>query len=982
MPFFTALATAALTGAFWSTATGAFLIQVFAKVATSALVNLILGKDKPTAFGIQTKLQAGDDIPRGAPIGKCMTPGSLVYANTWGSSGATPNAYLVQVIALSDLPIKGLSRVMVNGKWATLAASADPTLGYGVTDFLVGSSYYMWVKFYDGTQTTADSYLTGKFGSDPDFPYDSNRKGIGCAYAIVTTRYSESLWQGVPDLKFEVQSIPLYDPSKDSSVGGSGTQRWATPSTWGGDGDDLPIVQAYNLLRGMSYAGTWVYGFQGVTQPQLPDADWIAQIAVCRALVNTDATTTEYRYRAGGFLTFDTECGAALETIMAACAGRIADCGGIYKPLAGTVTTNSFSFTDDTLISTEDAPYNPVKQLADMINGVTATYPDPAQGYEMKSSPAYYRTDLEAADQNRRLLADLTLTNVPYPYQVQRLQKNLVTEVRRTRRHQVTLPPSYWGVEPNDCCAWTSARHGYSSKKFRVNAVVDQPDSSVVVDLIEIDPTDYDYTYTDYVTPTYPVSSPRAIRAHFVRNELMRWSDWLVVDDAWGRLTLSQQLRTQAYRDTLRGLSETVGWPNSVTWPDELPDFSPLCDPINRLYEIRADVPDPALYFFTTRASAGTFINKRGYYDTAAADKARVTYDPVTGDIEGIICEGPATNICLRSAAFSVSPWVQTRVTATDNAAKSPAGTQTAAKIDDSTANNTHIIAQTVTGTAGTKHWAKIHIKAAELDTVRLLAQSSGMTDTGLWFNATTGAVTNLANAPDYWVKQHRDGWWEVNWSYVTVSSATSTVSLRLTSGGSTTFAGTGSSGVYVWGADVRVAACPGFYIPTTSASVTTAGDLNYTQLFSTFFDPDKISIYVEAEYFGGAALDAGNRCALALDISSASNQIRVLNRSGKPNGLQVEVGGSTVVAIDGTQSGSPTALTAMAARLYANDVAVSTDGATVQTNTSVSLPSFPSEPIVRIGSSYSGGWMNGIVRQVRLFRVLESDEKLKALVR
>jgi hypothetical protein len=218
--------------------------------------------------------------------------------------------------------------------------------------------------------------------------------------------------------------------------------------------------------------------------------------------------------------------------------------------------------------------------------------------------------------------------------------------------------------------------------------------------------------------------------------------------------------------------------------------------------------------------------------------------------------------------------------------------------------------------------------------------------------------------------------------SYTTVGSANSTVSVRLTSGGSTTFAGNGSDGVYAWGADVRVSETPGFYIPTGASTVTTAGDLNYTQLLAAFFDPDKLSIYVEAEYFGGAQLDPANRCALALDVSSAANQIRVLNRSGKPNGLQIEVGGSTVVAIDGTQSGSPTALSAMAARLYSNDVAVSTDGQTVQTNTSVTLPAFPTMPIVRLGSSYTGGWLNGIIRQIRIFRVLESDEKLKAMVR
>ncbi|WP_216074246.1 hypothetical protein, partial [Acinetobacter baumannii] len=75
----------------------------------------------------------------------------------------------------------------------------------------------------------------------------------------------------------------LYDPSKDSAAGGSGAQRWSDPSTWGGDGDNLPAVQAYNVLRGVTYGGQWVYGLQRINSAQLPSAAWINAIAACRA---------------------------------------------------------------------------------------------------------------------------------------------------------------------------------------------------------------------------------------------------------------------------------------------------------------------------------------------------------------------------------------------------------------------------------------------------------------------------------------------------------------------------------------------------------------------------------------------------------------------------------------------------------------------------------------------------------------------------
>ena len=84
--------------------------------------------------------------------------------------------------------------------------------------------------------------------------------------------------------KFALSGIPLYDPTQDDTNGGSGSHRYSDPTTWGGDGDQLPAVQAYNLLRGIRYKGAWLYGLQAMTgQARLPAANWNAQINKCRA---------------------------------------------------------------------------------------------------------------------------------------------------------------------------------------------------------------------------------------------------------------------------------------------------------------------------------------------------------------------------------------------------------------------------------------------------------------------------------------------------------------------------------------------------------------------------------------------------------------------------------------------------------------------------------------------------------------------------
>ena len=74
-------------------------------------------------------------MPRSFGLGQHMTAGSLVYANYWGNGGETPNAYLTQVIAVSDLPREQLLEVWVGGEKVTLAGPVDAAMGQSVAEY-------------------------------------------------------------------------------------------------------------------------------------------------------------------------------------------------------------------------------------------------------------------------------------------------------------------------------------------------------------------------------------------------------------------------------------------------------------------------------------------------------------------------------------------------------------------------------------------------------------------------------------------------------------------------------------------------------------------------------------------------------------------------------------------------------------------------------------------------------------------------------
>ncbi|MEM6374139.1 MAG: phage tail protein, partial [Pseudomonadota bacterium] len=267
------------------------------------------------------------------------------------------------------------------------------------------------------------------------------------------------------------------------------------------DGDHLPVVQLYNLLRSLRYGPEWVYGMQVTSAGQLPADHWIAQINKCRAEIQ-GANGSEPTYRSGGEIAVGTKLSVAVRALLDACNGRLSEAGGIYKPFVGAPDEPVATFTDQDILSTEEQRFTPFFGLADTVNGVSAKFPDPEQAWQVETAPPLNRPDFEVQDGRRRLMVDVELDLVPYPELVQRLMRSALNEARRARRHTFTLPPRFWTLEPGDIISWTSARNGYISKLFRVDGVLDQPNANVVVDLTEVDPTDYDFdTGVDY-TPS------------------------------------------------------------------------------------------------------------------------------------------------------------------------------------------------------------------------------------------------------------------------------------------------------------------------------------------------------------------------------------------------------------------------------------------------------------------------------------------------
>jgi len=465
----------------------AFATRVLLTVALSALQRALM--PKPREPGIKTKAtQTGGTNPAAFPLLKYATAGTHVCPPmTQGRFRDTPNAYLTYVILLSDIPGCTLSRLMVNGQYVTLAGTSHPDYGSDVTGEFAN---FMWVKFYDGSQTVADPMLMTVYSAYPERPWASDMIGRGCAYAIVTFLYERRKFAGLPRVRFEMNGIPLYDPRKDTTVGGSGAHRWANPATW--EATVNPVVATYNIMRGITLPDGSVWG-GGFPAADLPLSTWFAAMNECDLTVATGAGS-EPQFRAGFEVSVDEEPADVIDELMKACMGRVAEIGGIWKIRVGAPGTPVLTITDDDIVITKPQEFRPFPSFASSYNGAHASYPNPGSGWETKEAEPYYNATYEAADQGQRLIANLNLVAVPYPAQVRRIMRASVEEDRRFRRHELTLPPDDAVLEPLDAIAWTSAANGYTTKVFEIDGVTEDLQTALPgVMLREADAADYSY---------------------------------------------------------------------------------------------------------------------------------------------------------------------------------------------------------------------------------------------------------------------------------------------------------------------------------------------------------------------------------------------------------------------------------------------------------------------------------------------------------
>jgi hypothetical protein len=370
---------------------------------------------------------------------------------------------------------------------------------------------------------------------------------------------------------------------------------------------------------------------------------------------------------------------------------------------------------------------------------------------------------------------------------------------------------------------------------------------------------------------------------------------------------------------------------------------------------------------------------------TAAAGQARFDHDPVTRESLGLLVEEQRTNLLTYSAEFDNAAWTKALASITSNTIVAPDGTSTGDKlVEDTTASDVHRIDQlSITVVSGTTYAASIYLKAAERTKARIVYLGSGTS--GVYADAdlsagTIGAATafNTAAAVTSSIQSVGNGWYRC--TVVGSQSVGTSGSFRiemLDASGNRTYTGDGTSGIYIWGAQLEAGAFPTSYIPTVAATATRNADaatMTGTN-FSSWFNAAEGTVYFESQSVQGT-----NSYPYSLFGSSTSNRIfsNYTTNSRMVAGIRVNV--TFEAAVTTPNNSAPINTFGKGALAYkVNDFGFSWNGAAALTDTSTTLPIIQKLDIGNNGGLVTN-WLNGTIKKIAYYPLRITNANLQAL--
>ena len=359
-----------------------------------------------------------------------------------------------------------------------------------------------------------------------------------------------------------------------------------------------------------------------------------------------------------------------------------------------------------------------------------------------------------------------------------------------------------------------------------------------------------------------------------------------------------------------------------------------------------------------TRGSTGTFVGSDGLVQSAAVNTPRFDHDPVTLASRGLLIEESRTNLILQSDNFASASWTKNASSISSNVEPAPDDSVSADKLITDNGVTLGRAAQTFTLTGS--HVYSVFAKASEWGWISIFPLGA---IGGVWFDLVNGVVGTQQSGRVGSITSFGNGWYRCAVQCTGIGTSNTTARIISTNADGVQSTGDGTSGIFIWGAQLEAGSFPTSYIPTVASSVVRSADV-CSITSSTLWNASEGTLLSKTIIpTGGFDCYPANWQNFFGHRRTSSNTLSAIIRGGGTFDLSLGtfVSGSLRVAC--THGGNLVSA-------VANGGSISSTSGTLVLNSTV----------LGIGYSGSGAPINGPVDSIRYYRKRLPNAKLQAI--
>ena len=376
------------------------------------------------------------------------------------------------------------------------------------------------------------------------------------------------------------------------------------------------------------------------------------------------------------------------------------------------------------------------------------------------------------------------------------------------------------------------------------------------------------------------------------------------------------------------------------------------------------------LPFTFNRAGSATVVNKQGLIEVVGNNEPRIDF---LNDSKGaLLLEPNRSNLVTYSEAFDNSYWTKTNLSVVGGFT-SPQGLSNAYKLTEDASNDVHLLIRNFSSSSGSSYTYKIFVKMNGRK--KIMLRESGSTASYVSFDLLNNTIIDQSNATGTINKIGND-WFEL--THTSVAGITFNIAYFIlpddyVSGQPQTYQGDGTSGFYIFGAQLEQGSYATSYIPTQGAIGTRVAESCNGAGNNQVINSTEGVLFAELSALG----NDGTYRTISLNNVVGTNRVDMYyNLNDNQMVFLVYIGDVIIINYTHTFTDA-TDLAKIAIKWKSGDYGVFVNG--IKEATSSSVSAFASNVLTTLNLTNSAGGeaFSGNTKQIQVYNTALTDQEL-----